>query len=110
MTTCKECGQNMPQANAPREFVPIGAAEAFSALCRSLAAMPAADERNKTALSDLPKTVDRYKQLTVGQWKMFCAIHKQIMGTWPPDKAEFMHENAAPPPPDLPYQLDEVPF
>lgn len=114
MARCDKCSQELPQANGSpatqREFVPIGAPEKFAGICRTLSLMPAADERNKTSLADLPKTVARYRQLTVGQWKMFCAIHKQLTNTWPPDKAEFVVEEAPQSFSALPEDEDSIPF
>mgnify|MGYP001602931044 CR=1 FL=1 len=114
MTKCNACGQTIPQANgspAPqKEFVPIGAPEKFYSLCCALAKMPGCQDRNRQALDDLPKTVARYRQLTQGQWKMFCAIHKAITGTWPPDKAEFLVEAAPMDHGTVPDDLSDVPF
>ncbi len=116
MAKCTACHQELPQASsgthapAPqREFVPIKAQDKFAGLCRELAKMPNADARNIASLEDLPKTVARYKQLTVGQWKMFCAIHKQITDTWPPNKEEFLKEDPVQVFSDLPEE-EGIPF
>ena len=115
MTTCSACGQSLPSSPGgtsapPREYVSIGAPEKFAALCRTLSTMPEANDRNREALESLPQAVGKYKQLTSGQWKMFCAIHKQITGAWPPPKEAFAKEDPPMNHGELPASLDDIPL
>ncbi len=110
---CTTCGQTLPAGHvAPQKaaFIKIGAERKFSNICQQVARMPTATQQNKDALESLPTTVARYKQLTIGQWKMFCAIHKAVTGTWPPDKKEFEVEEREPDRGPLPDDEDLIPF
>ncbi len=95
MATCTTCGQEIRQSGPPpdRVFVKIAAKNKFSELCRTLRDMTE-DVKFRAALYDLPKAVEKYGQLTEGQYKFFAVIHSKCTGGWP-SREDFQVE--APP-------------
>lgn len=80
---------------------------AFRDLCYLIKSKPEAESFHQ-AMSDLPSSLAKYGSLTAKQWKLFCAAHKQAMGTWPP-KPEDMTVSADPGL-KLPEDPEEIPF
>jgi hypothetical protein len=81
---CSQCGQEIRDSSAPveRVYVKIAAPIKFGALCRTLTTM-IKDEKFRAPLLDFPKALERYGQLTDGQWRFFAVIHSQCTGSWP---------------------------
>lgn len=108
---CEACGQEVRPAGASAErvYVKIGAKDTFTAVCRTLRDMTA-DQKFKDALYDFPKTVEKYGQLTEGQWKFWAVIHNACTGNWP-SRGDFLVET---PPPtfsaDVVDDSSEIPF
>lgn len=104
---CPTCNQPMPDEKG-RTYVSIPSPEAFRNLCNLLLTSPnCTDEKFKLALKDLPQALARYNQLTTGQWKFFCVIHKNILGTWPSRPEDLVESKQDDSP--LP-DLEEIPF
>lgn len=106
----KEGAPEKPQ-NGDRKFVKIPSSDVFRTLCFTLSKHPKARENEKfaKALEDFPRSLEKYKQFTEGQWKFFAVIHKEILGTWP--KAEEISETAKDPRPlDFDSQDEQIPF
>jgi hypothetical protein len=80
----------------------------FEGVCRTLLGHPKlSDPKFKDFLQTAPKNVERYGQLTTGQWKFFGVIHNHCLGTWPKETAETVK------PPEPRYtndNMDDIPF
>lgn len=106
---CPTCNQVIQANGTPeRTYVQIPSADAFRDLCHLLLKSPnCTDEKFIGALADFPKALVKYGKLTTGQWKFFCAIHKQVFGTWPPNAEDIVEQVRKA---ESHQDLDDIPF
>lgn len=112
---CPTCGSSIEEnqiqddialPTGQKKMVTLGSIAELNRLCYVMLRSPGQiDKKFKGFLEDVPKTLERYGQLTEGQWKFFSVIHKELLGRWPPKPQDLRD-----PPKEEPALPLDIPF